>query len=97
MTNKTEVITQKTKTMKVESSDIRQHYTQYTERRQTKQKLQHRKLKQWRKIPETQTTLDTRHRTMTNKTEVITQKAKTMKEESRDTENIRHKTQNVER
>ena len=34
---------------------------------------------------------------MTNKTEVITQKAKTMKEESRDTENIRHKTQNVER
>jgi hypothetical protein len=46
MTNKTEVITQKTKTMKVESSDIRQHYTQYTERRQTKQKLQHRKLKQ---------------------------------------------------
>jgi hypothetical protein len=32
--------------------------------------------------------------TMTNKTEVTTQKTKTMKEESRDTENIRHKTQN---
>jgi hypothetical protein len=30
---------------------------------------------------------------MTNKTEVITQKTKTMKEESRVTENIRHKTQ----
>ena len=44
--------------------------------------------------PETQTTLDTRHRTQTNKTEVITQKAKTMKIESRDTDNIRHKTPN---
>ena len=59
-----------------------------------KQKLQHRKLKQWRKNPETQTTLDTRHRTMTNKTEVTTQKTKTMKVESGDTENIRHKTLN---
>ena len=44
--------------------------------------------------PETQTTLDTRHRTKTNKTEVTTQKTKTMKVESRDTDNIRHKTQN---
>ena len=31
---------------------------------------------------------------MTNKTEVITQKTKTMKEESRDSDNIRDKTQN---
>jgi hypothetical protein len=31
---------------------------------------------------------------MTNKTEVTTQKTKTMKEESRDSENIRDKTQN---
>ena len=31
---------------------------------------------------------------MTNKTEVTTQNAKTMKVESRDTENNRHKTQN---
>ena len=57
--------------MKVETRD--------TERRRTKQKLQHRKLKQWRKNPETQKTLDTRHRTKKNKTEVIKQKAKTMK------------------
>jgi hypothetical protein len=34
---------------------------------------------------------------MTNKTEVITQKAKTMKEESRETENIRHNTQNEDK
>jgi hypothetical protein len=34
---------------------------------------------------------------MTNKTEVITQKTKTMKEESRDTENIRHKTKNEDK
>ena len=46
---------------------------------------------------ETQKTLDTRHRTMTNKTEVITQKDKSMKVESRDTENIRHKTQNEDK
>ena len=42
-------------------------------------------------------TLDTRHRTMTNKTEVITQKTKTMKEESRDSDNIRDKTQNEDK
>ena len=83
--------------MKVESSDIRQHYTQYTERRQTKQKLQHRKQKQWRKNPEKHTTLDPRHRTMTNKTSVTTQKAKTMKEECREPDNIRHKPQNKEK
>ena len=65
MTNKTEVITQKTKTMK--------------------------------ENPETQTTLETRHRTMTNKTEVTTQKTKTMKEESRETDNIRHKTPNEDK
>ena len=47
--------------------------------------------------PETQTTLDTRHRTQTNKTEVITQKTKTMKVGSRDTDNIRHKTQNEDK
>jgi hypothetical protein len=34
---------------------------------------------------------------MTNKSEVITQKTKTMKVESRDTENIRHKTQNKDK
>ena len=34
---------------------------------------------------------------MTNKTEVITQKTKTMKVESRDSENIRHKTQNEDK
>jgi hypothetical protein len=34
---------------------------------------------------------------MTNKTEVTTQKTKTMKEESRDTDNIRHKTQNEDK
>ena len=45
----------------------------------------------------TQTPLDTRHRTMTNKTEVTTQKTKTMKEESRDTDNIRDKTQNEDK
>ena len=38
--------------------------------------------------------ISNRHRTMTNKTEVITQKTKTMKVESRETENTRHKTQN---
>ena len=48
--------------MKVESRNIRQYYTQYTERRKTKQKL--------------------------------TQKTKTIKVESRDTEINRHKTQN---
>ena len=42
-------------------------------------------------------TLDTRHRTMTNKTEVTTQKTKTMKVESRDTDNIRHKTPNEDK
>ena len=47
--------------------------------------------------PETQTTLDTRHRTMTNKTEDTTQKTKTMKEECRELDNIRHKTQNIDR
>ena len=47
--------------------------------------------------PEKQTTLDTRHRTMTNKTEVTTQKTKTMMVESGDTENIRHKTQNEDK
>ena len=47
--------------------------------------------------PEKQTTLDTRHRTMTNKTEVTTQKTKTMKVESRDIDNIRHKTPNVDK
>ena len=46
MTNKTEVITQKTKTMKEEFRDTEKQQTQDTERRQTKQKLQHRKLKQ---------------------------------------------------
>ena len=40
------------------------------------------------------TTLETRHRTKTNKTEVITQKTKTMNVESRDSDNIRHKTPN---
>ena len=40
---------------------------------------------------------DTRHRTMTNKTEVITQKTKTMKVESRDSENTRHKTPNEDK
>ena len=34
---------------------------------------------------------------MTNKTEVITQKTKTMKVESRETDNIRHKTQNEDK
>ena len=34
---------------------------------------------------------------MTNNTEVITQKDKSMKVESRDTENIRHKTQNEDK
>jgi hypothetical protein len=34
---------------------------------------------------------------MTNKTEVTTQKTKTMKEESRETDNIRHKTQNEDK
>jgi hypothetical protein len=34
---------------------------------------------------------------MTNKTEVTTQKTKTMKVESRDIDNIRHKTQNVDK
>jgi hypothetical protein len=34
---------------------------------------------------------------MSNKTEVITQKTKTMKVESRDTENIRDKTQNEDK
>ena len=43
---------------------------------------------------EKQITLETRHRAKTNKTEVTKQKTKTIKEESRDTENIRHKTQN---
>jgi hypothetical protein len=49
------------------------------------------------KNPETQKTLDTRHRTMTNKTEVTTQKTKTMKIESGETENIRDKTQNEDK
>ena len=34
---------------------------------------------------------------MTNKTSVITQKAKTVKEESRDSDNIRDKTQNEDK
>jgi hypothetical protein len=34
---------------------------------------------------------------MTNKTEVITQKAKTMKKESRETDNIRDKTQSEDK
>ena len=34
---------------------------------------------------------------MTNKTEVITQKAKTMKTESRETDNIRDKTQSEDK
>ena len=34
---------------------------------------------------------------MTNKTEVTTQKTKTMKVESRDTENIRYKTRNEDK
>ena len=34
---------------------------------------------------------------MTNKTEVTTQKTKTMKVESRDSDNIRHKTQNEDK
>ena len=34
---------------------------------------------------------------MTNKTEVTTQKTKTMKEESRDSDNIRDKTQNEDK
>jgi hypothetical protein len=34
---------------------------------------------------------------MTNKTEVTTEKTKTMKEESRETDNIRHKTQNEDK
>ena len=34
---------------------------------------------------------------MTNKTEVTTQKTKTMKEESRDSDNIKDKKQNVDR
>jgi hypothetical protein len=34
---------------------------------------------------------------MTNKTDVTTQKTKTMKVESRETDNIRHKTQNKEK
>ena len=34
---------------------------------------------------------------MTNKTEVTTQKTKTMKVESRDIDNIRHKTPNVDK
>ena len=34
---------------------------------------------------------------MTNKAEVTTQKTKTMKVESRETDNIRHKTQNKEK
>jgi hypothetical protein len=34
---------------------------------------------------------------MTNKTEVITQKAKTMNEESRETDNIRDNTQNEDK
>jgi hypothetical protein len=34
---------------------------------------------------------------MTNKTEVTTQKTKTMKVESRDIDNSRHKTQNVDK
>ena len=34
---------------------------------------------------------------MTNKTEVITQKTKTMKVESRDSENTRHKTPNEDK
>jgi hypothetical protein len=34
---------------------------------------------------------------MTNKTEVTTQKTKTMTEECREPDNIRHKTQNVDR
>ena len=34
---------------------------------------------------------------MTNKTEVIAQKAKTMKEESRETDNIRDKTQSEDK
>jgi hypothetical protein len=96
MTNKTEVTTQKTKTMKVESRET-DNIRDKTPNEDKQQKLQHRKLKQWRKNPETQITLDTRHRTKTNKTEVPTQKAKTMKEESRDTENIRHKTQNEDK
>ena len=83
--------------MKVESRDIRQYYTQYIERRKTKQKLLHRKLKQSRQNPETQKTIDTRHRTMTNKTEVTTQKTKTMNEKSRETENIRDKTQSEDK
>jgi hypothetical protein len=37
------------------------------------------------------------YRTMTNKTEVTTQKTKTMKVESRDTENIRDKTRNEDK
>jgi hypothetical protein len=46
------------------------------------------------KNPEKQKTLETRHRAKTNKTEVTIQKTKTMKVESRETDNIRHKTQN---
>jgi hypothetical protein len=34
---------------------------------------------------------------MTNKTEVTTQKTKTMNEKSRETENIRHKTQSEDK
>ena len=34
---------------------------------------------------------------MTNKAEVTTQKTKTMKEESRETDNIRHKTPNEDK
>jgi hypothetical protein len=55
------------------------------------------KLKQWRKNAEKQTTLDQRHRTMTNNTSVTTKKTKTMKVESRDTENIRDKTPNEDK
>jgi hypothetical protein len=41
--------------------------------------------------------LETRHRAKTNKTEVTTQKTKTMKVESTETDNIRHKTPNEDK
>ena len=112
MTNKTEVITQKTKTMKnaeTQKTHIR-HKTQNNDKQnrsyntetktmkvESRDTENIRQLKQWRYNPETQTTLETRHRTITNKTEVVTQKTKTMKEESRETDNIRHKTQNEDK
>ena len=46
---------------------------------------------------EKQTTSETRHRAKTNKTEVTTQKTKTMNVESREIDNIRDKTQSEDK